>query len=187
MAFITETMLQPKSIGAIAPSSKILARLITKNADLEHAKVVVELGPGTGIFTDLILRKIPEDGVFIAIEQNERFVKIMRAKHPTVDTIHGSAEHIGRYLGERGIGSCDRIISGLPWASFDARLQELLLSKIHESLSPDGVFLTFAYYPLNYLPRGRSFKRQLCHYFKNVRQTNVVLNLPPAFVYVCNK
>ena len=187
MSFITEAMLRPKNIGAVAPSSKILAKLMTESADLKHAKVVVELGPGTGVFTELILQEIPESAAFMAIEQNEHFVTIMRAKYPTVDTIHGSAEHLKNYLKERGAESCDKILSGLPWASFDERLQRLLLSKIYESLSSDGVFLTFAYYPLNYLPRGRSFRRQLHHYFKDVKQSNVVLNFPPAFVYVCKK
>ena len=187
MSFITEAMLRPKNIGAVAPSSKRLAKLMTENADLKHAKVVVELGPGTGVFTELILQEIPESAAFMAIEQNEHFVTIMRAKYPTVDTIHGSAEHLKNYLKERGAESCDKILSGLPWASFDERLQRLLLSKIYESLSPDGVFLTFAYYPINHLPRGRTFKRQLRRYFKDIKKTRVVLNVPPAFVYICKR
>lgn len=187
MTFLTQAIRQPKHIGAIAPSSDTLAKLITDRADLARANVVVELGPGTGAFTKEIIKKINPTATYFTIELNTHFAKDLRLKYPTVDTIHGSAEHLQKYLTERGHKTCDRVISGLPWVYVDDNLQKRLLSTISTSLAPGGLFLTFSYYPFNHLPRGRSFRKKLLAYFTDVERTDIVLNLPLAFVYICKK
>src|SRR3989344_2820657 len=174
MTFFTQAMRQPKYVGAIAPSSEVLAKLITDKAELGQARVVVELGPGTGAFTKEIVKKIDPVAAYFTIELNAHFAKNLHLKYPTIDTVHGSAEHLQKYLVERGHETCDRVISGLPWAYFDDTLQERLLSTIKESLVPGGLFLTFSSYPFNHLPRGRSFRKKLLTYFTDVKRTDVV-------------
>lgn len=46
----------PTQVGAVCASSDALARMITEEVGIETAPVVVELGPGTGVFTREILR-----------------------------------------------------------------------------------------------------------------------------------
>lgn len=157
------------------------------DARLSDARSVVELGPGTGAFTDRILETIRAQTSFFCIEINKAFVEETKRKHPTAIVYHDSAVCIKKYLLLQGHATCDRIISGLPWAAFDPNMQELLLKEIYEALEPGGLFLTFAYYPFNYLPTGTSFKNKLLKRFRKVRQTRVVPNLPPAFIYVCEK
>ena len=187
MDFILETLRNPKSTGAIAPSSKRLVNLILKEADLENAKVVVELGPGTGVFTEKILENLKGDTKFYAIETNKSFSDSLKEQFPEVVFHHGSAEDIKKYLGTHSISYCDRIISGLPWTAFSVEVQRRLLSKIYDSLEPGGIFVTFSYYPFNHLPRGKGFKNLLSEYFSDVYRTEIVSNIPPAFVYVCRK
>jgi phosphatidylethanolamine/phosphatidyl-N-methylethanolamine N-methyltransferase len=188
MTFLKQTILKPKYTGAVARSSNKLAELITNKANLEHAGVVVELGPGTGVFTKEIVKKINNKSLFFTIEINKFFANEMRLRYPKVKTINGSAENLSLYLNNHGVKETDRVISGLPWTVFGDRLQNKLLSEISRSLKTGGLFLTFSYYPLNYLPRGKSFNLKLSKYFKYVDKTKVVLgNLPPAFVYICEK
>ena len=187
MHFLKETLLHPKHTGAIAPSGERLVDLMIENAKLDTAETVVELGPGTGVFTLKILETISPDSTYFAIEINQSFVLDMKRTYPQAKVYVGGAEDIGKYLKLQGLTKCDRVISGLPWTAFEPELQENILKEIYNALSPDGLFLTFAYYPFNYLPNGWSFKKKLEERFSSVAETNVVPNLPPAFVYVCRK
>ena len=186
--FLKNFILHPNRTGAIAPSTQGLAELITDSADLSNARVVVELGPGTGVFTEQILQKIPKDGTFLAIEANADFAQTTRARCPAAVVQHDSAVNLKSLLEQTGFSHCDRIVSGLPWASFPDELQDKLLAAIDESLASGGRFLTFAYVFGIFLPAGRKFKKKLERVFRHVQMTRVVwLNLPPAFVYVAQK
>src|SRR5262245_51868196 len=61
----------PQRMGAFAPSSKALAMAMVREASIGHDQVVVELGPGTGALTSLIIESIPADTALMAIEIDE--------------------------------------------------------------------------------------------------------------------
>ena len=187
MNFIRQAIKKPKYTGAIAPSSPRLSRLITHEADLSDARMVVEIGPGTGVFTRLILQNISPDTAYFAMEINADFVENLQQRFPGLDVYHGDAKDIRHCLEKYGCQHCDRIISGIPWTAFDDKLQNEILNNIYEALSPAGIFVTFAYFPLNHLFNGTLFKIKLRQLFSEVRQTRIVANIPPAFVYVCRK
>ncbi len=50
ITFLHEFIKHPKHTGAVAPSSKILAKKMVDVIDFNKAKCIVELGPGTGGF-----------------------------------------------------------------------------------------------------------------------------------------
>lgn len=187
MKLLPQVLTQPKLVGAIAESSAGLTELITDHAQLKSAHTVVELGTGTGVFTTRILEKMNSGSKYIGIELYEDFVHMTKKKNPTADIVCGSAIHLHDYLHERGLNTCDRIISGLPWTAFDDALQEALLDELYESLEKGGLFLTFSYFLFHKLPRGKTFKRKLDERFSMVEKTEIVANIPPAFVYVCAK
>ncbi|MFD8717392.1 rRNA adenine N-6-methyltransferase family protein [Streptomyces sp. NPDC059629] len=70
MSITTQFLRRPLTTGAMAASSRRLARAMTQHTGLETARLVVELGPGTGVFTREILRQLPADGRLVAIELN---------------------------------------------------------------------------------------------------------------------
>jgi phospholipid N-methyltransferase len=185
--FVTEIKNQPQSIGAVMPSGDRLADLITEQASLESARTIVEIGPGTGVFTKRIVKKVPKNATYFAIELNEAFATALEEQFPDVPVYQDSAEHINKYLRLHDKEHCDRIISGLPWTAFEKSQQSKLLDALHDSLEDGGLFLTFSYFPLNNLPKGRTFKKMLLERFSDVARTDVVPNVPPAFVYVCKK
>ncbi|MCX6551456.1 MAG: methyltransferase domain-containing protein [Acidobacteria bacterium] len=175
---------KPAAVGAVAESSRALAELITEAADLRHASVVVEFGPGTGAFTEVILRKIGPDAVFFAIEANESFAAATRKRCPGAVVFHDSATSVRQHLEASGRQSCDCIVSGLPFASFTPALQDEILAAVVDVLKPGGRFVTFAHLGGAFWPRGRRFRRRLEAEFPDVTVTPTVWsNLPPAFVY----
>jgi phospholipid N-methyltransferase len=165
-----------------------LARTIVEAADVRHASVVVEFGPGTGVFTAEILRQLPPDCWFFAMELVEEFAKATRQRCPQAEVVEASAAEVGQHLAARDCDVADAIISGLPWASFPEVLQDEILGAAAEALAPGGRFCTFAYVQGVWLPAGRRFKKKLDERFDQVEQTAVVWgNLPPAFVYRATK
>lgn len=186
--FLLEFIRHPLNTGAIAPSSRALARAMVRGLGLEDASVVVEYGPGGGAFTGEILACLRPGTLFVAIENNEVMYRDFRVRFPHVNACHDSAANVAAILETLGARQADCIVSGLPWASFGEELQDALLGATHGVLRDGGRFATFAYLQGLLLPAGRSFKRKLGRHFADVERTPVCWrNLPPAFVYQCTK
>ena len=184
LKFLKEFVAKPVTVGAIAPSSKHLARAVTEAAGVAESPVVVEFGPGTGAITEAILPALREDATFFGMEINEDFVAIMGDQFPEVTVHHDSAENTRAYLEKLGLDACDCIVSGLPWGTFSKDLQDSLLDTISDVLRPGGRFATYMYLQSTLLPTGQRFKEQLRTRFGELFRTPVVWrNLPPAIVY----
>jgi phosphatidylethanolamine/phosphatidyl-N-methylethanolamine N-methyltransferase len=188
MSIFLEFLKNPKRTGAIATSSRGLARMICSEIGVESASVIVEYGPGTGVFTEEILRVKKPDASFFAIEHSPRLAENLRNKFPDTRIFEDSAENVASMLKEEGCSQIDSIVCGLPWAAFDEPLQDSLLNATLDSLKPGGQFATFAYLQGVLLPAGKRFKKKLAKLFSKVEKSPTVWrNMPPAFVYRCTK
>lgn len=189
LTFFEGVLKASKVTGAIAPSGKALAEKITDMAELQHARVIVEFGTGTGAFTEVILRKKHPDAHFISFEVNPDFVREAQKRCPAANIIEDSAENAGKYLQEAGHEYCDVIVSSLPWTCFDPTLQDNILNAAYDIIRPGGRFLTFAYFMSPYMSNGKRFLRgKLPERFDNVVQSrHVWLNIPPCTVFIADK
>jgi len=179
---------QPFRTGTVVPSSRALAELMVEDMGLAGADTVVELGPGTGVFTRVIAERVKPEALVLAFEIDERLARELHGRLPRVRVLNDSAEHLPRHLQEAGRTAADAILSGLPWANFSHELQERLLGAVVAGLRPGGRFATFAYIPAAHFPSGRRFRALLEASFPRVATTRVVYwNFPPAFVYRCEK
>jgi phospholipid N-methyltransferase len=125
---------------------------------------------------------------FAAIELNSRFAKMFRARHPQVPVFQDSVANVRAICDDAGIRAADCIISGLPWAAFSESMQVKFLDEMMRVLKPGGRFVTFAYVHGLALPQGKRFANLLPSYFTSVSKSSVVwLNVPPAFVYRCQR
>ncbi len=165
-------------IGAFFPSSFQLAKRITKHID---AKVVLELGPGTGIFTKEILKKLPADGKLICIENNSFFVTHLREEinDSRFEVVVSDALTLRDVLRSRGISEVDCIISGLPLGNFTKNNKTKILKEISACLNDDGLFIQFEYF----LAGIKSVKK----FFSKIDISYEIFNIPPAFVMECKK
>jgi phospholipid N-methyltransferase len=80
ITFLHEFIKHPKHTGAITPSSKILAKKMVDIINFNSAKCIVELGPGTGVFTKEIMKRKKKETIFLLIEINEVFCKELKRK-----------------------------------------------------------------------------------------------------------
>lgn len=67
MSFFLEYLKHPAKIGAIAPSGKWLAKKMVECVDFSACSCIVEYGPGTGVFTDEIIKRKRRDTTFLLI------------------------------------------------------------------------------------------------------------------------
>jgi len=185
--FLKAFLRAPTTVGAILPSSRHLAQAMIQRANLAGAETVVELGPGTGSFTDVILHHIGPKTTFLTIELEQPHCALLRARFKNLPVYQDSAEHLPKYLERHGARHADYIISGLPWASLPLDVQERMVLAIVASLAPKGVFSTFAYIHARWMPNAIRFKNRLLSHFEHVESSRVVWrNTPPAFVYHCS-
>jgi phospholipid N-methyltransferase len=161
---------------------------VVEEMGLEEAQTVVELGPGTGSFTRLIAERARPEALVIALELNPRLAAELVPRFGRVEIINDSAERLLEHLRSRGREHADCVLSGIPFAAFGPELQGRVVDAVVESLRPGGRFATFAYVNAAWLPPGRRFRRLLESRFRVVRTTSTVWrNIPPAFVYRCEK
>jgi phosphatidylethanolamine/phosphatidyl-N-methylethanolamine N-methyltransferase len=188
VGFFGEFIKHPTKTGAVAPSSRYLARAMVEWIDLPSARTVLEYGPGTGVFTERILRRLAPDSQFAAIELNSRLAELFRRRHPGLTLVEDSVANVKAVCQRLGFRSVDCVVCGLPWASFPKDLQTHLLEQMISVMSPEGQFVTFAYLQGLLLPAGRRFAQLLPGYFSHVSRSRTVWrNLPPAFVYQCRR
>ncbi|BCN29390.1 class I SAM-dependent methyltransferase [Anaeromicropila herbilytica] len=177
--FLIQFLKSPRSIGAIAPSGKFLARKMMEPIRFDNAKGIVEFGPGTGSFTREIVRQKSRDSVLILIENNRFFCQQLKEKYKNcqgVYVIYGNAENVNEYLKKYGFDTADYIISGLPFTSLPVKVSENILTSTQKAIGKNGQFITFQYS----LAKKKFFK---C-YFNITECLFELRNLPPAYVLV---
>lgn len=178
--FFIQYITHPRTTGAILPSSKRLAIKMIENINFNMCNCIVELGPGTGIFTDEILKKRNANTILILIEYNIDFYKKLKSKYSDIQNIHiinDSAENIDYYINKYGINNIDYIVSGLPFASLPKDMSEMILDKCKCALGYKGSFIIFQY--------TKSKKDLINKYFKDIKINREILNIPPAYVFTC--
>lgn len=174
--------------GALAPSGPRLAKHIVISAGVKKGSHVLELGPGTGSFTHDLEKTLGPEGEYLGIEINADFHAHLQSQHPELhfEQAPGQDFNFSSWIEKRG--QFDVIVSGLPWAKFPEDLQRALLDNVIPHLKDGGTFVTFAYTGVHLLKPAKRFRYLLDEYFANVTRTrSILLNLPPAFVFVATK
>jgi phosphatidylethanolamine/phosphatidyl-N-methylethanolamine N-methyltransferase len=182
LKFLSQFRNAPRSIGAIAPSSRALAETMIAPIDFATARVIVEFGPGTGA----IVKKLGPETRYVGVEINETFCQTLTLRFPDLHFFNRGAQDIKEILALLELGSVDAIVCGLPWASLPIDLQAKIMAAIMDVLKPGGIFVTFAYLQGLVMPAAGMLRRRLKSQFSAVKTTKVIWrNLPPAFAYVC--
>lgn len=163
-------------VGALAPSSHALAARMAQ-AVPPGARIIVELGAGTGSITRALVTHARHDAVIIAIEELPVCVEALRAiKDPRLVIVCGNAMSISAILSQCGFDHADCIVSGLPLSTLPKQEEHAILAAARAALSPGGVFVQFQYFLSSF--------GAIHQYFPHLSVVSWVLwNVPPAFVY----
>jgi phosphatidylethanolamine/phosphatidyl-N-methylethanolamine N-methyltransferase len=175
--FLFAWLADPFRIGAVAPSGRALARLMTCDISPDRGPVI-ELGAGTGAFTRaLIDRGVPPERL-VLIESNPRFVSYLKTSFPAARALHMDADrlHRIRLFPDETAGA---VVSGLPLLSMATRKVMAVLAGSFAHLGPRGAFYQFTYGPRCPVPGIVRERLNL----RAQRIGRTLANLPPAAVY----
>jgi len=178
----------PRTVGAVTASSRALAVAMVDGLDLDRPGHVVELGPGTGVFTAAIAERLGKDTRFLAIDIDPAFVQQVRKRWPAIECVCASAERLDELVAAREMFPVDHIVSGLPFVSLPPPMTRQILETVASVLRPGGTFTTFQYLHGYGLPRAGSFRRAMTSRMGVEPITRLVVrNVPPALVLTWRK
>jgi phospholipid N-methyltransferase len=173
----------PRSVGAVWPSSRFLARALAGGLAVRDGDTVVEYGPGTGPMTRVIASQLRDEQSYLGIERDAGFHARLVGLFPNLAFHHGSVEDVEEVLAARHLARPRYIISGLPFASLPATVQERVIHATHRVLRDDGEFRTFQYVHAWRMRAARRFRQAMTELFSSQERSRPVLgNLPPAYV-----
>ena len=175
--FGREWLRAPLRVGAVAPSSARLANAMTQGLTATCGPVI-ELGPGTGVFTAALLRRGIPAAQIAAIEASESFAAALALRFPQVVVIHGDATRI-RHVTPFGSGAAGLVVSGLPLLSIPQAKVLRIVAGCMTVLKPDGELRLFTFGHRCPIPAAMLSRLGLVAQ----RRTLVPLNMPPASVY----
>jgi phospholipid N-methyltransferase len=188
-----------QTTGAVAPSSRFLARALARPLE-RHAGPcrVLEVGPGTGAVTRRIARLLKPGDRLDLVELNERFADLLRrrfADDPDFQRVADRSEiHQCPIQQFSTAAPYDYIISGLPFNNFPPELVREIFGVFFQFLAPGGVLSYFEYMYMRPLRRAVSnraarvrlgdLETVLEEYLARhrFRRDWVFVNLPPAWV-----
>lgn len=146
----------PRTIGAVIPSSHYLADSMSQCISTTPNGLILELGPGTGAITKGILKSgIAAQQLFL-LELSPHFAKQLRDHFPGITIIEGNAMQLANLMQNKKF---DTIISSLPLRALSQTDREKILSEIPAVLTTQGKFIQFTYvlmshekfYPKNFI------------------------------------
>jgi phospholipid N-methyltransferase len=179
LSFLRAWVRAPMSVGALTPSGPALARLMTSHVNRHHGPVI-ELGPGTGVFTRALLARGLPTHQLALVEADPVFARALTERYPDARVLSMDAAQLGHTQPLFGDRRASAVISGLPLLSMPAaQVMAIVRGVFERQLCADGAFYQFTYGPRCPLPRGLLERLDL----EAVRVGNVLLNLPPATVY----
>jgi len=177
--FLKHFFKNPKMTGAIAPSSKHLANEMLKSIDFEKDSVIVEYGPGDGVFTKEIIKQKTDKTILIVIELNGKMYDELHSKynHKNVYILNDSAENIPDILKDLGLNSIDYIVSGIPFTSIDKSISDNIFKNTIKCMGFKSKFITFQY--------SKVKLKMFLNFFGEIKIKKVWRNIPPAYVFTC--
>ena len=176
-----KTFLRDKNVASITPTSSAGVRRVCSKIDFNRENVIVEYGPGTGVFTKYLLQKMGGNSRLILIELNKSFNSILSKsfRDPRVTLVNDSAENVLNTLRSYQESNADYILSGIPFSFLDPDLKHRILYNTHRALRKGGKFLVYQ----TCFQTNNHLKVHLQKYFPKVDSKYMIANIPPLRIY----
>lgn len=177
LSFFRAWTARPLQVAAVAPSGRALAALITAGISRSTGPVL-ELGAGTGAFTDALLERGVAEEMLTLVECESAFAVLLKQRFPAarVRRIDAASLKTARLFAAPIVGA---VVSGLPLLTMPAFRVRAILDGAFAVLVPGGAFYQFTYMPFS--PVRRAMLDRLDLEATCIGRT--VRNLPPAAVY----
>src|SRR5213593_5037282 len=179
--FFKRFLKRPFQVASIVPSSKAMVERVASKMDFSQPRVIAEYGPGEGVHSREIARRMCPDSHLLLFELDRAFARDLErqfAGDRRVRVIHGDAASLPHELKSHGIDSCDYILSGIPFSILKIEKKRALLQKTYDALAAGGSFIIYQV--------TNELKQHATH-FERAKSEYFLQNIPPMFITVFHK
>ncbi|MFB4375028.1 methyltransferase domain-containing protein [Agrobacterium sp. CR_3] len=177
LLFFRAWLSAPLRVASVTPSGRALSSLMTTEISAETG-TVIELGPGTGVFTEALLHRGVSEENLVLVEYGAEFANQLSDRFPAAKTVQMDAAHLRKLLLHTS-APVGAVVSGLPLLSMPLRKVHAILEGAFSHLRHGGAFYQFTYGPK--CPIARPLLDRL-----GLKATHIgwtLANIPPAAVY----
>ena len=167
-------------MGAVMPSSKLLARTMAQYVDVDSKGPVVELGPGTGAITNALIEHGVDQKRLVLVEYNPGFCALLRDRYPQAKVVQGDAYKLRDSLLKVLDVPASAVVSGLPLVTKPMLTRLKLMRDAFVALAPGAPFIQFTYSVAPPIPKSLPG-------VSTEASERIWMNLPPARVWVYSK
>jgi phosphatidylethanolamine/phosphatidyl-N-methylethanolamine N-methyltransferase len=178
--FLRSWIEKPLHMGAVMPSSKLLARTMAQYVDVNSKGPVIELGPGTGAITNALIEHGVDQKRLVLVEYNPGFCALLRDRYPQARVVQGDAYALRDSLGEALDAPASAVVSGLPLVTKPMLTRLKLIRDAFMALAPGAPFVQFTYSVAPPIPKSLPG-------VSTEASERIWMNLPPARVWVYRK
>jgi len=178
--FLRSWIEKPLHMGAVMPSSKLLARTMAQYVAVDSKGPVIELGPGTGAITNALLEHGVDQKRLVLVEYNPGFCALLRDRYPQAKVVHGDAYALRDSLGDLLDAPASAVVSGLPLVTKPMLTRLKLIRDAFLALAPGAPFVQFTYSVAPPIPKSLPG-------VSTEASERIWMNLPPARVWVYRK
>ena len=178
--FLRSWIEKPLHMGAVMPSSKLLARTMAQYVDVESKGPVVELGPGTGAITNALIEHGIDQKRLVLVEYNPGFCALLRDRYPHAKVVQGDAYALRASLDNVLDAPASAVVSGLPLVTKPMLTRLKLIRDAFVALAPGAPFVQFTYSVAPPIPKSLPG-------VSTEASERIWMNLPPARVWVYRK
>ena len=178
--FLRSWIEKPLHMGAVMPSSKLLARTMAQYVDVNSKGPVVELGPGTGAITNALIEHGVDQKRLVLVEYNPGFCALLRDRYPQAKVVQGDAYKLRDSLLKVLDAPASAVVSGLPLVTKPMLTRLKLIRDAFTALAPGAPFVQFTYSVAPPIPKSLPG-------VSTEASERIWMNLPPARVWVYRK
>ena len=178
--FLRSWIEKPLHMGAVMPSSKLLARTMAQYVDVNSKGPVIELGPGTGAITNALIEHGVDQKRLVLVEYNPGFCALLRDRYPQAKVVQGDAYALRASLAAVLDAPASAVVSGLPLVTKPMLTRLKLIRDAFVALAPGAPFVQFTYSVAPPIPKSLPG-------VSTEASERIWMNLPPARVWVYRK
>jgi phosphatidylethanolamine/phosphatidyl-N-methylethanolamine N-methyltransferase len=176
--FIKTWLEKPLDIGAVSPSSRVLARAMARYVDPAKPGPVIELGPGTGPVTEALVERGIDPSRLVLVEFDPVFCRLLRSRYPAATVVQGDAYKLKPLLEGLMKEPAAAIVSSLPLLTKPIRTRLRLIHDALAFMQAAAPFIQFTY-SMTTPPIRKGLLRLTAE-----ASDRIWMNLPPARVWV---
>ncbi len=169
--------LKDPQIAAIVQTSKFTVKSILEKIDFANVDCVIEYGPGDGVVTKELLKRMNPDSKLFAFEMNRTMLKeLKKINDKRLVLVNDLAQNLPQHM--HGI-KADLVVSGIPFSKIKGKEKSDLIKSTANALNDQGTFVVYQYTP--------AMKKHLQPHFSRVETALEPFNIPPTFIMTAHK